>query len=111
MNEAALELAMKALIRAMEYVPTEADKAATKAANDQVIAGLKVKANAIARESIGSELSVRTSKTSVVKGVIVSAEFHRVECTTRQAKAIFRVVMECGSAKAHREFFVSKLPR
>lgn len=111
MNEAALELAMKALIDAMMYVPTEADKARVKEANDQVIAGLKVKANAIAAQAIGAEMSIRTSKTSVVKGVIVSAEFHRVECTTRQAKAIFRVVMECGTAKKHREFFVSKLPR
>ena len=61
--------------------------------------------------AVGKEFTIRTDKNVTVKGTIISAEFGRFHSTGSSVGVVFRVVMECGANKTHREFFVRKLPQ
>lgn len=64
-----------------------------------------------AARAVGKEFTVRTDKTVTVTGTIISAEFGRFHYSGRSVSVVFRIVMECGANKTHREFFVRKVPQ
>ena len=64
-----------------------------------------------AARAVGKEFTVRTDKNVTVTGTIISAEFGRFYYTGRTVSVVFRIVMECGANKTHREFFVRKVPQ
>ena len=62
--------------------------------------------------SIGLQLSVTkrdhmNRRTGTIKGKIIDAEPDGFN----GRDMVFRVTLECGTAKTHREFFVKRLPR
>ena len=60
--------------------------------------------------AIGQQMTVRLDRKRTTTGVIVEAEPWRIRTRTRTAIVQAKIVMECGVAKARREFFVERLP-
>ena len=80
-----------------EYTPAERD--------------LIARAKPTAERAVGKEFTIRTDKTVTVTGTIISAEFGRFQYSGRTVSVVFRIVMECGANKTHREFFVRRVPQ
>lgn len=60
--------------------------------------------------AIGQQYSVRTSKTLFHKGVITAVEPGDLVPSGRGHALLFKITMECGSAKALKTFQVSRIP-
>lgn len=61
--------------------------------------------------AVGKPFTVRIDKQNTVKGVITNVEFGRWGYTGRSVYVVFKVTMECGTAKASKTFFVREIPR
>jgi len=69
------------------------------------------RAGNICSNAVGMTLKVRRSKTACVTGTIIEASPSHVTFKGRTAHLVFKVVMECGEAKARKEVHVCQLPR
>lgn len=63
-----------------------------------------------AEEAIGFEKAMRLDNRTTVKGTIVECELIGFRTTGRGIVAVFGIVLECGTAKALKEFTCEKLP-
>ncbi len=70
----------------------------------------RIKGEQLAQRAIGEPFKVRIDKNATVTGVIVECELKKVYIDGRKIRGQYRVVMECGSAKARQQFFVSAIP-
>lgn len=78
---------------------------------EQVEARLLSRLPAIRDAAIGKPFAVRQDKNNFVRGVITNVEAGYFQQNARTLQMIFKVTMECGSAKAVKTFHVSTLPR
>lgn len=74
-------------------------------------ASLKARAERRAPNAIGKLFSVRTAKRTTVNGIITNCQFHGFRQTPTTTSAIFKVTMECGTAKFSRDFYVKRIPQ
>jgi hypothetical protein len=71
---------------------------------------LTKRAEKLARESIGAEFTVKRDGLSF-SGTIVACEVKDWRQRGRSVVCFWRVVLECGTAKARQSFVVRRLPR
>ena len=76
----------------------------------QMAARLQAKAQPMLAACLGQRKTMRIDKKTTVSGVIVKAEIDSIEDWGRTARVIFKVTLECGAAKALREFRCQELP-
>lgn len=60
--------------------------------------------------AIGQTITVRTGPKTTVTGGIISAEPWRIRSRRKSGIVQAKVVMECGTVKKQREFFLTRLP-
>lgn len=78
--------------------------------SSNVVDSLVRRAQPMLEGCIGQAKTMRLDKKTTQSGIIVSAEIDRIVNTGRAAEVVFKIVMECGSAKTRREFFCRHLP-
>jgi hypothetical protein len=76
-----------------------------------VESALMARLPAIREAALGLPFAVRQDKNNFVRGTITDVEFGRFQQNARSLQMIFKVTMECGSAKVARSFFVASVPR
>ncbi len=76
----------------------------------QAQAKLLARLPAIRDAAIGKPFSIRQDKNNLTRGVITNVEFGYWTYTARAIQMVFKVTMECGSAKAVKQFHVQKVP-
>lgn len=69
------------------------------------------RARSMCAEAIGLPKTMRLDAKSTRSGTIIEAEPARVQLFGRSWCVVFRVVLECGAARARHEFFCRELPR
>ena len=76
----------------------------------QMEANMTARAQPLMAACIGLKKTMRFDKNTTQTGVIIDCVLDRIENTGRALEAVFKITMECGTAKAHKVFFCRKLP-
>lgn len=77
---------------------------------NQKVVSFPDRAYKTADAAIGESLTIKRDKRHRVTGTIVNAEPHRWTQRGRREHVVFRIIMECGTAKVRKTFYVTKLP-
>lgn len=80
------------------------------AATPDYLNSMRIRAGHLAANAVGKPYSIRTTKKTVVDGIITGCEFAYFRNQATSVSAVFKVTMECGTAKASRQFFVKRVP-
>lgn len=78
---------------------------------DQVTAKFEAKIPEINARAQGLPFTVRVSKKEKHVGKIVKVELARVDLTQSAYRGVYRVTMECGVAKALKQFCTLSVPQ
>ncbi len=65
---------------------------------------------ALRARAIGKPFAIRQDKNTLTRGVVTDVEFADFHYTGRSVRMIFKVTMECGSAKAVKSFHTASVP-